>query len=131
MALAERAGRTLDALPDGAQPISAQFGAETVYIPNTAVQLLKRILKHMAHGKGVAVTALDSELTTRQATDLLQVSRPHLVHLLEAGRISFQRVGSHRCVRIEDILAYRSETEFRRRVVLDELTALDQELGLQ
>ena len=131
MVLAERAGRTLDALPDGAQPISAQFGAEAVDIPKTAIQLLRRILKHMAHGKGVTVTALDSELTTRQAADLLQVSRTHLVHLLEEGRISFRKVGSHRRVRVEDILAYRSETKFHRREALDELTALDQELGLQ
>ena len=131
MALAERAGRTLDIVLDQAQPVSAQFGAEDVDIPKTAVRLLRRILEHMAHGSGVAVTALDSELTTRQAADLLQVSRTHLVHLLEEGRISFRKVGSHRRVRVEDLLAYRSETEFRRRVALDELTALDQELGLQ
>ena len=129
--LAKRAVRTLDALPDAAQSISAQFGAETVDIPGTAVQLLRRILEHMAHGDGVAITTLNAELTTRQAADLLQVSRTHLVHLLEEGKISFRKVGSHRRVRVEDILVYRGETEFRRRGALDELTALDQELGLQ
>ena len=130
-ALADRAGRTLDALTDGTQPVSARFGAEIVDIPKTAVWLLREILEHMAHGKGVAVTPLHAELTTRQAAELLQVSRTHLVQLLDEDRIPYRKVGSHRRVRVEDILAYRRETESRRREALDELTARDQELGLQ
>ena len=85
----------------------------------------------MAHGNGVALTPLHAELTTRQAADLLQVSRTHLVQLLDDRRIPCRMVGAHRRVRTEDILAYRRETEFRRREALDELTARDQELGLQ
>ena len=129
--LADRAGRALDSLIDGTRPVSARFGAETVDIPEPAVTLLREILDHMAHGKGVAVTPLHTELTTRQAADLLQVSRTHLVQLIDEGRIPFRKVGSHRRVRVEDILAYRRETESRRRQALDELTARDQELGLQ
>ena len=71
------------------------------------------------------------ELTTRQAADLLQVSRTHLVQLLDDGRIPCRKVGAHRRVRVEDVLTYRHETESRRRKALDELTAGDQELGLQ
>ena len=130
-ALADRAGRTLDALVDGTQPVSARFGAETVDIPTPALSLLREILDHMAHGKGVAVTPLHAELTTREAANLLQVSRTHLVQLLDEARIPCRKVGSHRRVRVEDILAYRRETESRRREALDELTARDQELGLQ
>ena len=130
-ALADRARRTLDALIDGTQPVSARFGAETVDIPTSAVRLLREILDQMAQGNGVAVTPLHAELTTRQAADLLQVSRTHLVQLLDEGRIPCRMVGSHRRVRVEDILAWRRETETRRREALDELTARDQELGLQ
>lgn len=130
-ALADRAGRTLDALIDGPQPVSARFGAETVDIPTPAVRLLREVLDQMAHGRGVALTPLHAELTTRQAAELLQVSRTHLVQLLDEGRIPCRRVGSHRRVRVEDILAHRRETESRRREALDELTARDQELGLQ
>ena len=130
-ALAERAGRALEALVDSAQPVSARFGDETVDLPVPALRLLRDVLDRMAHGKGVALTSLDAELTTRQAAELLQVSRTHLVQLLDAGRIPCRMVGSHRRVRAEDVLAWRRETESRRREALDELTARDQELGLQ
>ncbi len=130
-ALAERAGRALEALADSAQPVSASFGNETVDVPAPALRLLREILDRMAHGKGVALTSLHAELTTRQAAELLQVSRTHLVQLLDEGRIPCRKVGSHRRIRAEDILAWRRETELRRREALDDLTALDQELGLQ
>ena len=90
-----------------------------------------RFLDRMAHGKGVALTPLHAELTTNQAAELLQVSRTHLVQLLDAGRIPCRKVGSHRRVRAEDIVAWRRETELRRREALDGLTARDQKLGLQ
>ena len=130
-ALADRACRTLDALIGGPQPVSAHFGAETVDIPTPAVRLLREVLDQMAHGRGVALTPLHAELTTRQAAELLQVSRTHLVQLLDEGRVPCRKVGSHRRIRVEDVLAYRRETESRRRAALDELTARDQELGLQ
>ncbi len=130
-ALADRAGRTLDGLIGGPKPVSARFGAETVDIPTPAMRLLREVLDQMAHGRGVVLTPLHAELTTRQAAELLQVSRTHLVQLLDEGRISYRRVGSHRRVRVEDIIAYRRKTESRRREALDELTAHDQELGLQ
>ena len=72
-----------------------------------------------------------AELTTGEAADLLQVSRTYLVQLLDAGRIPCRTVGAHRRVRAADIVAYRRVTETRRRSTLDELTARDQELGLQ
>ena len=130
-ALAKRAHQTLDALIDGTLPVSARFGDETVDIPTPAVSLLREILGYMAHGKAVALAPLHAELTTRQAADLMQVSRTHLVQLLDDERIACRKVGSHRRVRVEDILEFRRETESRRHKALDELTARDQELGLQ
>ena len=133
-ALAEQAGRKLAGWGDGSDPIPTRFGVgtgEPVDIPTSAVRLLKEILDHMAHGNGVALTPLHAELTTRQAADLLQVSRTHLVQLLDEGRIPCRKVGAHRRVRARDILDYRRETKSRRRKALDELTAVDQDLGLQ
>ena len=133
-ALADQAGRKLAEWGEGLEPVPARFGiaaAEPVEIPTPALRLLKEILDHMAHGNGVALMPLYAELTTRQAADLLQVSRTHLVQLLDAGRIPCRKVGAHRRVRVRDILEYRRETESRRREALDELTAADQNLGLQ
>ena len=133
-ALADQAGRKLAGWGDGSDPVPTRFGVaagEPVDIPTSAVRLLKEILDHMAHGNGVALTPLHAELTTRQAADLLQVSRTHLVQLLDEGRIPCRKVGAHRRVRARDILDYRRETESRRRKALDELTAVDQDLGLQ
>ena len=133
-ALADQAGRKLAGWGDGSDPVPMRFGVasgEPVDIPTSAVRLLKEILDQMAHGNGVALTPLHAELTTRQAADLLQVSRTHLVQLLDEGRIPCRKVGAHRRVRARDILDYRRETESRRRKALDELTAADQNLGLQ
>lgn len=133
-ALADRAGRKLAVWGEGTDPVPARFGtatAEPVEIPTSALRLLKEILVQMAHGNGVALTPLHAELTTRQAADLLQVSRTHLVQLLDEGRIPCRKVGAHRRVRARDILDYRGQTESGRRGALDELTATDQELGLQ
>ena len=130
-ALADRAGQALEGLADGTRPVSARFRDEVVDLPAPALRLLRDILDRMARGKGVALTTLHAELSTRQAAELLQVSRTHLVQLLDEGRIPCRMVGSHRRVRAEDILVWRRETEFRRREALDGLTARDQKLGLQ
>ena len=130
-ALAERAGRALEPLVEGTWPVSARFGNETVDIPAPALRLLREILDRMAHGKGVALAPLHAELTTRQAAELLHMLRTHLVQLLDAGRIPCRKAGSHRRVRADDILAWRRETEPRRREALDGLTARDRKLGLQ
>ena len=84
----------------------------------------------MTRDHDASPTPLHAELTTHQAADLLHVSRTHLARLLDDGRIPFRKVGAHRRVRAEDILAYRRATESRRREALDALTARDRELGL-
>ena len=95
------------------------------------VRPIRDILDQMARSNAVALTPLPAELTTRQAADFLQVSRKFLVRLLDEGRIPYRKVGVHRRVRADDILAYRRDTESRRRDALDTLTAHDQKLGLQ
>lgn len=103
---------------------------EALTVPRGAVELLARILAHMANGQGVSVVPANAELTTQQAADLLNVSRPFLIGLLKAGEIEFRLVGKHRRIRAESLLNYMRTDDQRRRQSADELTALNQETGL-
>ena len=84
-------------------------------LPRPAVDLLRRALAEIAQGHAVAVTAVDAELTTQQAASHLKMSRPHLIRLLEEGKIPFRKVGTHRRVRFRDLEAYRAKVEEERR----------------
>ncbi|WP_020574399.1 helix-turn-helix domain-containing protein [Actinopolymorpha alba] len=102
---------------------------ETLEVPLAAVALLARILAHMAAGRGVSVIPVHAELTTQQAADMLNVSRPFLISLLDAGEIDYHTVGSHRRVRAESLLDYRRRDDERRRMAADELSTLSRDLG--
>jgi len=84
----------------------------------------------MAEGNAVTMIPIHAELTTQQTADLLNVSRPYLINLLEKGEIAYRTVGRHRRVLAKDILTYKKNTETARRKTLDDLAALQQELGL-
>lgn len=103
---------------------------EILTLPRGALELLARILAHMAAGRGVSVVPAHAELTTQQAADLLSVSRPFLIGLLDAGEIEYRRVGKHRRIRAASLLDYVRADDQRRRDAADELTRLNQELGL-
>ena len=103
---------------------------QVIALPAPAVGLLCEILAELANGHVVTVAAPHSELTSQQAADLLNVSRPYLVGLLEKRAIPFRRVGNRRRVRLTDVLAYRRREEMHRQRILDELTAEAEHLGL-
>lgn len=105
-------------------------GEARVVVPRAAFELLVRILKEMASGNAVTIVPVHSELTTQQAAELLNVSRPHLVKLLEEGKLKFRKVGSHRRVRFEDLVRFKEQEETDRQKAMDELTAEAQRLGL-
>ncbi len=99
-------------------------------IPRRALEPLTRLLELMEQGADVEICAREQELTTGKAADLLNVSRPHLVELLESGEIPFHKVGSHRRVRTSDLLDYKRQRKQQSRKRLEELAREDEKLGI-
>ena len=99
-------------------------------LPAGAVALLMDILEAMAAGRGVAIIPENAELTTVQAANLLNVSRPFFIKLLDEKAIPHRLVGRHRRVLIDDVMAYKSKIDREREAVLDQLTADAQEQNM-
>jgi excisionase family DNA binding protein len=104
--------------------------AETVAVPASALRLFLHLLTEMSQGNSVTLIPTHAEITTQQAADLLNVSRPYLVKLLDEGRIPCRTVGKYRRVRFDDLMAYKRKDDEARARILDELTAETQELGM-
>lgn len=99
-------------------------------LPAGAVALLMDILEAMAAGRGVTLIPENAELTSVQAADVLNVSRPFLIKLLEENVLPHRKIGKHRRIRMEDVMAYKAKIDREREAVLDQLAREGQELGM-
>jgi excisionase family DNA binding protein len=105
-------------------------GNVDVTVPVAAIHMLVDILNQMAQGNAISLVPVHAELTTQQAADLLNVSRPYLVKKLEAGEIPFHKLGRHRRIRFSDLMVYMEHVDRESRQALDELASQAQELDL-
>ncbi len=103
---------------------------EAVELPVVVVRLLHDIVHHLANDRVVSIVPMHKQLTTQQAADLLNVSRPHLIALLERGEIPHTRPGKHRRIKFSDVMEYKRRRDAVEEEALDELARLSQDLGL-
>jgi excisionase family DNA binding protein len=136
IALARESGRALSTvLLTRAETPQIDFyddkgAVRTVRIPTSALRLLLEVLTEIGQGNAVSIIPTHAELTTQEAADVLNVSRPFLVQLLEKGDMPFHKIGTHRRVRYQDVIEYKEHIDAERRKALDELAAQAQELGM-
>ncbi|WP_242464697.1 helix-turn-helix domain-containing protein [Halorhodospira abdelmalekii] len=116
------------------QPVSdrarVQLDGTDLVLPRQALALLRDLLGEMARGNAVTIVPTHAELTTQEAADILNVSRPHLVKLLERGELPFSKVGTHRRIRYRDLLAYKAGRDRASEEALDALTEQAQDLDM-
>jgi excisionase family DNA binding protein len=133
-ALARQSSHSLSPFIKGMGGVNAHFEGENINVevtlPSGALRQLVEILTNMAMGRAVSILPVNAELTTQQAADLINVSRPFLVKLLREGKIPCHKVGTHRRVYLKDLLSYKREIDSAREENLDELTRQAQELNM-
>lgn len=103
---------------------------ERIQLPDSLYRILRQVVERLERGESVSIVHADEELTTQQAADLLNVSRPYLVRLIDRGEIACHRVGTHRRVRREDLEEYRINRDRRRRASLRSMVHDAEESGL-
>ncbi|MCA8221182.1 helix-turn-helix domain-containing protein [Burkholderia sp. BC1] len=104
--------------------------AHQVELPTSALRLLVDILAELADGNAVKVVPVHAELTTQEAADLLNVSRPHLIKLLESNALPYHRTGKHRRVRFSDLMRYKAERDQESADAMEELSKQAQDLRM-
>jgi excisionase family DNA binding protein len=134
-ALAEKSSRLLSNYIKSTKKPTVQCIGDTkenqkITLPPLAIKLLMNILEQMGQGNAVTIVPVHSELTTQEAADLLNVSRPYFINLLKEGKIPFHKVGTKRRILAKDVIAYKTAIDKKRQEVLNLLSKQAQELNM-
>jgi len=121
---------TLESLHSANPQIEIEETEEKIKIPLKALKLLATILKATSQGKPISIVPIATEMTTQAASELLGCSRPHLISLLETGKIPFIKVGRHRRIKYEDVEKYKDQMYSKQRKRIIEMMKMDEDLGL-
>jgi excisionase family DNA binding protein len=121
---------TLEEIKDKNPEIEIEETQEKIRIPLNALKLLAKILKETSQGRTVSIVPVATEITTQAAAEMLGCSRPHIVKLLESGKIKFTKVGKHRRIRYEDIVIYKNEMKALQERLIIEIMDEDETTGL-
>ena len=135
IALAEQSSKELAALfpkreKDFHMSIKVDKREAKITVPFSAIKLFLEILTQMAEGNAITLIPIHAELTTQEAANLLNVSRPFLIKLLEEGKIPFHKIGTHRRIRFIDLLRFKEQSDKISQKALDELVEQAQELDM-
>lgn len=110
--------------------IEIEETSDKIKIPLSALKLLGDILKAMGQGKLISIVPIATEVTTQAAAEILGCSRPHLVKLLEDGKIAFTKIGKHRRIKFDDIMKYRKQMKEQQKQNIIDIMTSDEETGL-
>lgn len=135
IALAEKSSKALAALfprkkKDFQMMIKVGENQSNITFPFSAIKLLLKILMQMAEGNAVTLIPIHAELTTQEAANLLNISRPYLIKLLEEGKIPFHKLGTHRRICFADLIEFKNKFDIESNKALDELVKQAQELNM-
>jgi len=122
--------RELNRMLQLGSPALVAADGERLALPDAVCRLLKDIVRNMQLGRAIVLVPENQQLTTQRAADLLGVSRPHLIKLLEAGDLPYHKAGSHRRVYLKDLIAYQKRRDTERKAALDRIGKEAFESGL-
>lgn len=120
----------LDKSPQQSIDVALELSGESITLPHHVVLKLREVLKNAAAGQPISIVPEHAELTTQQTADLLNVSPPYVVKLIDEGTLPGHKVGAHRRVYASDVKEYKRAQDITTRKAADELTALSEEMGL-
>jgi len=110
--------------------IEIEGSNDKIVLPLSALKFLEEILKNMSQGEIISIVPVATEVTTQKAAEILGCSRPHLIKILEEGKIPFTKVGRHRRIMFEDVVAYKRKMKEEQKLHIIDIMSADEEDGL-